>query len=568
MKNLNRIIDIASGKDKVPFVLKNAKILNVFDNTIEINDIAICDELIVGIGCYEGIHEIDCTNLYIVPGFIDSHVHIESSMVTPENFSNIVINKGVTTVIADPHEIGNVMGIDGLKFMLHNSLNALTDIYYMLPSCVPCTKFEDNGATLESEDLQSLIKEEQVLGLGEVMDVSSVINKSSSMIKKLKLFHDKIIDGHCPQVYGNNLNAYVSSGIKTDHECLTMEEVIEKIKKGMYVMLREGSAARNLLSLLPAVNMDNYKRFLFCTDDRHIDDLIEIGSIDNAIRISINAGLKPALAYGMASLNAAECYGLKDRGAIAPGYKADLIILEDLNTVKIKKVIKNGRIIEENNIKNIQNEDKINYKSSINLNFITKDCFKIKKQGDMVNVIQVTPKSLYTKKVVRKVLADGEFIQSLEGEDILKIAVFERYKNTKKISLGYLEGLGLKNCTIAQTIAHDSHNLIVIGDDDKDMEIAVNSIINISGGIVIVSSGKILDYLSLPIAGLMTNIDPYKVNETMKTLQNIAKKFGVKTDYDPFLTLAFMSLPVIPEIKITSSGLFSYSNSNFIDLFI
>lgn len=568
MKDFNKIINIASGKNKASLVLKNAQILNVFDNTIETNDVAISDDLIVGVGTYEGINEIDCTGLYVVPGFIDSHVHIESSMVTPQIFSNIVITKGVTTVIADPHEIGNVLGMDGLKFMLNNSKKAMSDIFYMLPSCVPCTDFEDNGATLESEDLESLINEENVLGLGEVMDVPSVINQKTSMIKKLQLFHDKNIDGHCPDICKNHLNAYIAAGIKTDHESITAEEALQKVKRGMYVMLREGSAAKNLLTLLPGVNENNYKRFLFCTDDRHIDDLIEIGSIDNAVRIAIQAGLKPSLAYTISSLNAAECYGLKDRGAIAPGYKADLLILKDLNSVNIKNVLKNGNLINIDVIEPLKDVYKKIYKSSINLNFITKKCLKVKNQGDYVNVIQVTPNSLYTKNVVRKVLSTEEFIKNIEGEDILKIAVFERYKNTKKLSLGYLEGLGLKNCTIAQTIAHDSHNLIVVGDNDKDIEIAVNSIINIGGGIVIVSEGKILDYLTLPIAGLMTDENPYKVNDIMKNLQNIARKHGVKKDFDPFLTLAFMSLPVIPEIKITPSGLFRYKEFNFIDLFL
>ncbi|MBL4938300.1 adenine deaminase [Clostridium sp. YIM B02515] len=562
MSDLKKDIDIAIGKVKAPLVLKNGFVINVFTQSIEKNDIAVNDDKIVGVGNYVGEKQIDCTGLFIAPGFIDAHVHIESSMVTPEVFSQLLLKRGVTTAVADPHEIGNVLGPNGIEFMLENSKKSVMDIFFMLPSCVPATEFEDSGAVLNAEELAKFIDHEKVLGLGEVMDTPAVVNGREDMLKKLEMFNEGNIDGHCPGISQKWLNAYLCCRIKTDHECSKAEEALKKVQRGMYVMLREGSATKNLKDLLPAVNKDNFSRFLFCTDDRHIEDLIEEGTIDNSIRLSIKQGLDPIKAYTIASYNAAACYGLKDRGALAPGYKADLVIFEDLCKLNIKHVIKNGEIYnKEISFSNCK------LSSSVKLDLVSKEDFLVRHKCDYVNTIKLIPNSVETVKQRRKVTQSEGIVLGVESSDCLKIAVFERHKNTGKKSVGFVEGFGLKNCSIAQSIAHDSHNIIVIGDKDEDMALAVNTIIDMEGGIALVSDGKVLGKLNLPIGGLITSENPYDVLEKIKKLNNLARSFGVKKDFDPFLTLGFLALPVIPDLKITARGLFHYEQFRFIDLF-
>ncbi|AWI06210.1 adenine deaminase [Clostridium drakei] len=566
---MNKLLDkinAAMGKVKAELVLKDAFIINVFTQTIEKKDVAINDDVIVGIGKYEGNQEIDCKGLFVAPGFIDSHVHIESSMVTPEIFSDLVIKKGVTTIVADPHEIANVLGEKGIEFMLQNSKKGDIDTFFMLPSCVPAVDFEDNGAVLEADNLEKFINHPKVLGLGEVMDVNAVTSGKKNMLKKILMVNNqnKSIDGHCPKINEKELNAYLCANVRTDHECTNYEEALQKVANGMYVMLREGSAARDLKKLLPAVNDKNYSRFIFCTDDRHIEDLVDEGSIDNCIRIAIDEGMDPVKAYTIASFNAANCYGLKDRGAISPGMKADLVIFEDIKKLKIKNVIKNGKIYKDNHI-----YEDVFAKPSVNVDCIKEDLFHIESKGKFVNVIKVHPGLLVTKKEEREVKVNRGLVQCVEGkgEIVNKIAVIERHKNSGKHSVGFIEGLGLKKAAIAQTIAHDSHNIIVLGDNDKDMEIAVNNIIHNNGGIAFVSQGRMLECLELPIGGLMTSQNPDLVMDKIRKLNLLAVKFGIKKEVDPFLTLAFMALPVIPDIKITSRGLFDYSKFDFIDLF-
>ena len=564
MEKIKEKIKMSLGEIKCNLVLKNAFYINVFNGQIEQGDIGICDDTIVGIGNYDGEVEIDCSEQYVAPGFIDSHIHIESTMITPEKYSSIAIKNGVTTVIADPHEIANVDGIKGIEFMLKNSENAMIDIYFMLPSCVPATSFEDNGYTLNCEEILELSNHPKVLGLGEVMDIQAVMNKDDEMLCKLKSFNDKPIDGHSPIISPIELNAYIASGVKTDHECSNYKDALNKISKGMYILMREGSAAKNLTSLLKAVKDENYHRFLFCTDDRNIEDLMEEGSIDNCLRIAIREGIDPVKAFTMATFNAAQCYGLKNIGAIAPGYKADLVIFESLKQINIKRVLKNGK----DPLLNSKASVIYNIKTSMNVDFVTANDFKVPAIGNEVNVIKVKPQSLETIKEIRKISAENGYVSKINGKDVLKLAIFERHRRSKKYSVGYVEGLGLKDCAIAQTVAHDSHNIIVIGDNDKDMEVAVNSLITIGGGIVIVSEGKLISHLSLPIGGLMTFQEPYIVCENVKRLNRIARSYGIKQDFDPFITISFLSLPVIPEIKLTTKGLYEFSTESFIDLFI
>lgn len=565
MERSKQYIDAAMGRVKASFVLKNANFINVFNQSIDSGDIAIVGDTIVGIGKYTGDVEMDCSDYYVAPGFIDAHVHIESSMIMPEEFAKVVIKKGITTVIADPHEIANVEGMDGISFIINNSKAAPIDIFFMLPSCVPATKFEDSAYVITSKDLEKLINNNEVLGLGEVMDVTAVINKDEDILKKIDIAKHKHIDGHCPNILPNELNAYLNCGVRTDHESTTAKDARLKVSRGMYVMLREGSAAKNLKAVLPAVNNQNFGRFMFCTDDRHIDDLLEIGSIDNCIRLSIKQGINPIKAFIMASYNAARCYGLKDRGAIAPGYKADLVIFEDLKGLNIVKVIKDGKEYIELPHKK---QAKVNIKSSMHMDFIESEIFKVESMAPAINVIKLIPNSLETKLVQRKTENNRGYIKRIIDKDILKIAVFERHHKTGKHFVAFIEGLGLKNCSIAQTIAHDSHNVIVVGDNDKDMEIAVNSLITIGGGIVMVSGGSIIAQLSLPIAGIMTFATPYIVSEGLKRLSRIARAFGVKAEYDPFISLSFMALPVIPAVKITARGLFDYKKFHFIKLIV
>lgn len=549
-------------KEKCDLVLKNAKFINVFTEEYSYGDIGIIGDMIIGIGKYEGYKEIDCIGKVVAPGFIDCHVHIESSMVTPRVYGDIVLRNGVTTIIADPHEIANVQGINGIDFMLEESKLTPLDIYFMIPSCVPATRFEENGYTLKATDVEKYLSDESILGLGEVMDVPSVINLDQDMMDKLFLFKDKVIDGHSPHVTGNELNQYILSGIKTDHECSTHEEALEKVSLGMYVLIREGSAAKNLKDLIGCINNKNYRRFAFCTDDRHVEDILETGTINNAVRNAINLGMDPVKAYIIGSNNGCSCYGLKNKGAIAPGYRADLIILKDLEKVSIEAVIKDGKeykgLSEAEEIKTIKN--------SIHLKKITPDIFKVYKEGSKVNVIEVIPYSLETNQLVINLPVQDEIVDMSQYEDILKVGVFERHKDTSHFGIGYLKGMGIKNCSIAQSIAHDSHNIIVVGDKDEDMAIAVNELAEIGGGIVIVSRGKVVDSLPLEIGGVMTFASIDLVYERVKNLDKSVKAFGLNEGIDPFITLSFMSLPVIPNLKITTKGVFSYERFNFIPL--
>lgn len=564
MKNKMNYMKAAVGHVKADLVLKGGYIVNVFTQSIHRDDVAIVDGFIAGIGKYQGENEINCEGMYITPGFIDAHVHIESSKVIPEIFSGLLIKRGVMTCIADPHEIANVLGEDGIEFMIENSRKSLIDIYFMMPSCVPSVEFEDNGAELSADSLGRFIKNTNVLGLGEVMDVPSVINGRKEMKRKLLLFKDMVIDGHCPEINREWLNGYIFAGVRTDHECFTSIQAAEEIKRGMYVMLREGSADKNVKNLLSAVNEGNFHRFLFCTDDKDITDLDREGSIDQNIRVAVENGMDPVKAITIATLNAAECYGLKHKGAIAPGYAADIVVLDNLEKVSIRHVIRKGREYS----KYEYNNPEVNIRSSMNINHVSEDMFKIRQESDRVNVIKVIKNSIKTYKVEREVLVSNGFVNGIKSDDSMKIAVFERHKITGKYGLGFIEGLGLKQCSVAQTISHDSHNIIVVGDNDRDMESGVNRVIDIKGGIVIVSGGSVIEEISLPAAGLMTFEDPKIVIEKLKKMNNIIKKFEDGSGIDAFLTLSFMSLPVIPEIKITARGLYDFNEGRFINLFV
>ncbi len=561
-------IDIASGRQKADLVLKNCKIIDVFTEELIEGDIAISGNKIAGIGEYQGKEEIDIGGKYVAPGLIDGHVHIESSMVTPGQFAKAIVAHGTTTIIADPHEIANVSGLDGIKYILEESREIPLDVFVMIPSCVPATSFENSGAKLSAEEIQKMIGIDRVLGLGELMDYPGVIEGREDVLQKIQVADGKIIDGHCPEITGKDLNAYISAGIKTDHECTTIEEMMERIRLGMYVLIREGSAARNLETLIKGVNRTNLRRILFCTDDRHPEDILKDGHIDNNVRLAIKNGIKPIEAIKIASLNAAECYRLYDRGAIAPGYLADLIVLDDIQSFNVEKVFKDGKLVaqESKSLFSIKSKKNIKVLNTVKLSPINKEMLKISLDCDVVNVMRLLSHSLVTKKVIRKVDTEDGFFKYNDKLDILKLVVIERHTGTGNIGLGLVENFNLKDGAIASTIAHDSHNLIVIGDNDEDILLAIKQIGKIGGGITICSNGKVLKSLSLPIAGLISDKSLDEVNKELKEMLKIVYDMGVNKDIDPFMTLSFLALPVIPELKLTDMGLFDVTKFDFIDI--
>ncbi|GMQ59987.1 adenine deaminase [Vallitalea sediminicola] len=562
-------VKVARGDKKAEFVLKNCKIVNVFNSKIEKGDIAIEEGVIVGIGEYEGVKEIDVKDRYVCPGFIDGHVHIESSMLTPPRFAKLVMPKGTTTVIEDPHEIANVCGLPGIDFMLKASEEVPLDVYVMLPSCVPSTEFENSGAVLLAKDLQLMKDRKNILGLGEVMNYPGVISCNKHVYDKLDLMKDMIIDGHAPGVMGKRLNAYITAGVMTDHECTKVEELEEKVSKGMYVHIREGSATRNLKDLIAGVTPQNSRRILFCTDDKQPYDIEKEGHINYNVRLAIEHGINPIMAIQMATINTAECYGLKNKGAIAPGYDADIIILDDeLNKINISDVYKQGKLVAKDGeaLFDIEIIEDPRVLDTVKLEDIDNISFDIPLKSSIVKVIQLIEHNIITKSVVRKVDVENNSFKYNSKLDILKLAVVERHKKTGNVGLGLVEGYGLKGGAVALTIAHDSHNIIAVGDNDEDMRVAIRELKRVKGGITICAGGLVLQTLPLEVGGLMTNASVGVVGNKIKEMDRIALEKGVNPHIDPFLTLAFLALPVIPELKLTDCGLFDVDKFTFVDI--
>lgn len=567
-ETLKMRIDAANKKTKADLVIRHASIVNVFTKSLTTGDVAISDGVIVGIGDYEGIQEIDATGKFIAPGLIDAHVHIESSMVTPQQFSQVVLPHGVTTVITDPHEIANVSGTAGLEFMLKDSESTLLDIKLMLPSCVPSTAFENAGAKLSAEDLAPFLYREQVLGLAEVMDFPAVLHGDEAMLDKLLLTSQ--IDGHAAGLSENDINVYGTAGILTDHECVTKEEMIMRLERGMYVMLREGSVAKNLHALLEGVTEQNAQRCLFCTDDKHLDDLIEEGSVDYNVRIAIKQGVHPITAISMASINAAQCFGLHKKGAIAPGYDADLLLLDSLEDFAITAVYKGGRLAAQNGLYTGPAPKKMDtapVQDTVRIAELSEDCFQIPMgTSTKAHIIGINPNNLITEHLIAETPVTNGFFVSTTKQDFLKIAVIERHKATGNIGLGIVKGLGLKNGAIATTVAHDSHNIIAVGTNDEDMKAAVEALHELKGGLVVVQGGQVLASLSLAIAGLMSEQPFPVVYKQLKALDESLLQIGAPTHFNAFLTLSFLSLPVIPQLKLTDCGLFDVGSFQHIQV--
>ncbi|WP_370773620.1 adenine deaminase [Clostridium sp.] len=571
------IDNIKAANKQVPcdLVVKNISVVDVFQCSSFICDVAIKNGFIVGLGDYCGNIEIDGTGKFICPGLIDSHAHIESSMLTPNEYYKTALLHGVTSLIADPHEIANVLGQSGIKFMIDSAKNIPFDFYFMLPSCVPSTPFENSGATLTSSDLKDFYSNSKVLGLAEVMDYPSVSNCNDDMINKLydAISNNSIIDGHGAGLNTHSINVYSTANIKTDHECATYEQLIDRVRRGIYVLMREGTVAKNLNDLIKGASIFNSRRLCLCTDDKHIDDLAQNGSIDTSIKICIKGGLAPEIAIQMATLNAAECYKLKNKGAIAPSYIADFIILDSLEDFKINSVYKNGKLVVANNR---LIDDTKNYNlcptlsTSINIPPLTKDILKIDiKNKSTLNVIELIPNKLesnHLKLDISTLNLNDEFVSLTTNDDLLKIAVIERHKHTGNVGLGVLKGLNIKAGAIATTIAHDSHNLIVCGTNDSDMLFAIEELKNINGGIVIIKDSKVLASVSLEIGGIITARHSNHVISDLNKLHDALKIIAPDITFNPFLTLSFLSLPVIPDIKITDKGLFDVKNFNFINV--
>lgn len=563
---IERYIDAALGKERADVVLKNGRVLNVFTGEVQRGDIAIAGGKIVGVGEYEGEHEYDIRGKIAVPGLIDAHVHIESSQLSPEEFAKLVVPCGTTTVIADPHEITNVCGIEGARYIAEAAKHTPLNVKVMLPSCVPATAFETSGATLTGADTERFLQEDFIFGLGEFMNYPGVIGKDPEVIKKLEAARalGKIVDGHAPDTYGEGLNAYIAAGISTDHECPCPDEAEEKVSKGMYVHLREGSATRNVAANCQAVTALNLRRFLFCTDDRHAADLKANGHLDNALRVAVQAGMNPVWAVIAATLNAAECYGLHGKGAIAPGYDADIAVFDDLEHFRCSLVLIGGEAAAMDGIPLFDSGDKLlpdAVKNTVHIGEVPPASFRLHLNGQYANVIRIVKGGVVTQKVVRKVESEnGDVV--LRGTDICKLAVVERHRGTGNIGLGLLEGYGLWGGALALTIAHDSHNIIVLGDNNEDMAAAVAEIRRIGGGMAVVGRGR-TQSVPLDIAGLMSSLPADEYIEKSERLLQAAYDLGVSRDYEAFMSLSFLALPVIPALKLTDRGLFDVTKFAF-----
>lgn len=551
---------LARGDRECEIVMTNCQVINVFNGQITRANIGIDGGKIIGVGDYKGKEIIDLQGFFVAPGLIDAHMHMESTLVAPDQMARILLARGTTTVVADPHEIANVCGLDGIEYMIAATEKTPLNGFFMLPSCVPATPFENAGAILDRHALSPLLNHPKVLGLGEMMNFPGVINGDLDMIEKLDMADRMMVDGHGPGLTGKALNAYVINGIRTEHECTTLEEMAERIGIGMYIAIREGSAAKNLDVLIHGVNEVTKSQCLFCTDDKHPEDILKEGHIDYNVRLAIQKGLSPITAIQMATINPARCYRLRDIGAIAPGYDADLIVFESLETFQISSVYKKGILVAKDHCAlfepiQVSCEKVLN---TVKIPEIEPGQFTLKLTSDLVNVIRITPGTIVTEAVVRRVYQDvhGNF-ESNPLIDVVKIAVLERHGKTANIGIGLVENFQLKGGAIATTISHDSHNIIVVGDSDRDMALAVNRLRVIQGGIVIVKNGVVLGDLALPIAGLMSELPMEVVSRQLKTLRDFAyQELNIAPRLEPFMTLSFLALPVIPALKITDRGLF------------
>lgn len=555
------VIDVAAGRAPADLVLKNATYVNVFSNELCHGDIAVAEGLIVGMGEYHGKVEVDVSGKLVLPGFIDAHIHLESSLVSPTEFAKAVLPHGTTTVITDPHEIANVMGTDGIEYMLQATEDLPVDVRFMLPSCVPATPLDESGANLDYRAIDSFYDHPRVQGLAEMMNYVGVVNGDGQVVEKIvaSQAHHKKIDGHAPGLSGKDLNAYIAAGVYSDHECSDMEDAMNKLRLGQYIMIREGTAARNLEALMPLLTSQYVDRCMFCTDDKHPNDLLEKGHIDYIVKKAISLGADPIVAVKAACHNAARYFLLNNRGAIAPGYLGDFVIIDDFQHFEIEMVYKRGVLMYDGQLRDFPAPEIDPYlvkraHDTFHVAHLTAEDFS---DGRPHAVIGMIPGEIVTQDAGYADHADPE-------QDILKIAVIERHKNTHHIGLGYIKGYGLKRGAVATSISHDSHNIIVVGATDEDMAAAANRIVENRGGITVMENGQVLGEVTLSIAGIMSDDSLVMVNSALEDAKDKAFGLGVSRGIDPFMTLSFMALPVIPSLRITTRGVFDVSSQRYI----
>lgn len=569
---LKILIDTAAGRRKADLVIKNCQIVNVLNGEICAGEVAVAGGKIVGMGNekYDGNEIFDAGGKFLLPGLIDAHIHIESSYISPEQLGRIIVPCGTTSVMADPHEIANVCGISGLRYMLNAAKNTKLRIKYALPSCVPATPFEDSGAVLEAQDLAELVDDENFFGLGEFMNVPAIVNADDKALEKILLAKrfGKLIDGHAPNVTGKDLNAYMCAGIVGDHECRTIAEMNERIAKGMYVLIREGSACHDIKRLIRGVTPANSRRILLCSDDRQPKTILTIGHLDSNIRVCISKGLNPVTAIQMATINVAEAFKLYDRGAIKIGALADLVLVDDLRNFRVERVWIGGELVarDENYLPEVPATDISAVRGTVKVKNFSADRLNLNLTSDRVNVIGIKAEGVFTKKITATVKRDaaGDFIFD-PAQDICKVAVIERHHMTDKIGLGLLGGYGIKRGAIAVSVAHDSHNIIAAGVDNAEIFAAVDALIKMEGGMVLINGGQIIASIPLPIAGLMSDLSGEELKQKLDDFHEKAhSELGINAAVEPVMTLTFMSLTVIPEIKLTTRGLFDYATFDFI----
>ena len=557
-----RIIAAAAGREPADLVLKNATFVNVFSNELSTMDIAVAEGLIVGMGSYQGRSEVDCTGKIILPGFLDAHIHLESSLVSPTEFVKAVLPHGTTTVVTDPHEIANVMGTDGIEYMLQATEDLPVDVRFMLPSCVPATPLDESGAILDYRAIDSFYDHPRVQGLAEMMNFVGAINGDEQTVEKIVAAqaHHKKIDGHAPDLQGNDLNAYIAAGVYSDHECHDVKDAIAKLERGQFIMIREGTAARNLEALMPLLTGKYADRCMFCTDDKHPNDLLEKGHIDYIVKKAISLGADPITAVKVACHNAARYFLLNNRGGISPGYLADFVIIDNFQAFNIEQVYKKGVLmVDHGEIQDFPSPEIEPYlveraHKTFHVAALTAEDFAEKRPRGIIGMVDgeiTTVDAGYSDRI------DVEY-------DVLKIAVVERHKNTHHIGIGYIQGYGLKSGAVATSISHDSHNIIVVGTNETDMAAAVNRVVELNGGIVVWDGGQSVAEVPLAIAGIMSDEPLVTVNEKLETAKDAAHKLGVNPGIDPFMTLSFMALPVIPSLRITTRGVFDVTTQSYV----